>query len=258
MLIRAVTFDCWGTLIADRDMSRSMARRAQAIADASGGHLSMDEARAVMDRAWQVHHDAWVGGAHYGSDGMARFCAEVLGAEDESVVERLCVAFEEASVDGEVFALPGARDALVALREAGIRTALVCDTGFTPGRLVRRFLGEFGFLDHLEFLAFSNEVGVPKPDARIFRAALDAIDTRPEHAVHVGDLRRTDVAGAKAVGMRAIRITAVNDTGTVAGQPGGVAARLAPPRERELPEADVVIGSYDEFLDALRRLGAAV
>jgi FMN phosphatase YigB (HAD superfamily) len=227
-MIRAVTFDCWGTLIADHDMSRAMARRAAALVDASGGALSVDDARALMDRAWREHHDAWVSGSQFGSEGMARFCASVLGLDGE-VVGSLCMAFEEASVDGECYPLDGALDSLRALREAGIRTALVCDTGFTPGRLVRSFLERFGLLPYLEFLAFSDEVGVPKPHPRMFERALDGLGVPSAAAAHVGDLRFTDVAGARAAGMLAIRFTAAADD----SEPG--------------PEGDHVIGSYEEL-----------
>jgi FMN phosphatase YigB (HAD superfamily) len=82
----------------------------------------------------------------------------------------------------------------------------VCDTGFSPGRVVRQLLLRTGLLDLLEVQAFSDEVGVPKPDPRIFEHALGALDATPASALHVGDLRRTDIAGARRIGMRTVRI----------------------------------------------------
>ena len=105
-------------------------------------------------------------------------------------------------------ALEGAVDTLQLLRAAGIRTALVCDAGFTPGRIVRDFLDEHGLLEHLEFCAFSNEVGVPKPDPRSSTSRSRRSTPRPTHAAHVGDLLRTDVYGARSIGMKTVRITA--------------------------------------------------
>ena len=60
-------------------------------------------------------------------------------------------------------------------------------------------------------LAFSDEVGAPKPDPRCFLAAIEPLGAEPKHVLHVGDLRRTDVAGARALGMRTARIRARND-----------------------------------------------
>ena len=45
---------------------------------------------------------------------------------------------------------------------------------------------------------------VKKPDPEIFRRALGALKIRPEEAVFVGDNPESDIAGAKAVGMKTI------------------------------------------------------
>ena len=236
-MIRAVTFDCWGTLLTDRDFARATSSRVHALLEHADGRLTIEQASELLDRAWHTHYDQWVSGCHYGSEGMADYCVTELGAPAE-MAARLCAAFEDAAAAGDVEALPGAADTLKHLREAGIRTALVCDTGFTPGRMVRRFLSHLGLDVHLEFLAFSNEVGVPKPHERMFRAALDALDTEPGYAVHVGDLRRTDIAGAQAIGMRTVRIRAVTDD-----------------TDDAHPEADVLVDHHDEIPDVLRSLG---
>lgn len=55
-------------------------------------------------------------------------------------------------------------------------------------------------------ILISGEIGVPKPDPRIFRAALDQLGVGPREAALVGDSRPRDVAGARATGMRAIQI----------------------------------------------------
>jgi hypothetical protein len=77
---------------------------------------------------------------------------------------------------------------------------------FSPGRVVRRLLDRAGLLALLEVQAFSDEVGVPKPERRIFERALAGLGSAPGAALHVGDLRRTDVAGARELGMRTVRI----------------------------------------------------
>jgi putative hydrolase of the HAD superfamily len=257
--MRAVTFDCWGTLISDRGFEQAMAGRVQALSDAAG----IDEVAAadLLDRAWREHHAAWLDTKQYGSAGMARFCTTELGITDAEVCERLQDAMEEAGHLGSQFALAGAVDSLRTLRAAGIRTALVCDAGFTPGRIVREFLDEHGLLEHLEFCAFSNEVGAPKPDPSIFLAALAAIDTAPEDAVHVGDLLRTDVLGARRLGMATVRITQIADDALrgfswdpnagLGDQGRGEGPKATSPYD----DADEVVSSHAELPAALRRLG---
>jgi putative hydrolase of the HAD superfamily len=51
-----------------------------------------------------------------------------------------------------------------------------------------------------DFLVFSQDVGVEKPDPRIFHAACEAACCAPSELMHVGDSIASDVAGANAVG----------------------------------------------------------
>jgi putative hydrolase of the HAD superfamily len=59
-------------------------------------------------------------------------------------------------------------------------------------------------LPWLEFVLDSSEVGVEKPDPRIFRLALERAGLAPDEAVYVGDIYSIDVLGARAAGMGAV------------------------------------------------------
>jgi putative hydrolase of the HAD superfamily len=232
--VAGVTFDCWGTLIFDRpdpDGTSALDLRVAAVARIC--ELDEERAREVLADAWTRHFDAWHALESYGSPGMARFCLDAAGLDGTSRHAELTEAFEEASSALGVQVVAGAPEALEEVRRAGRPTALVCDTGFSPGRVVRRILTDKGFGELLDVLAFSDEVGVPKPDARMFRHALDGIGVGSGEAVHVGDLRRTDIAGARALGMGTIRFKGVYDD------------------DSEHPDADVVIGSMTELPTAL-------
>jgi putative hydrolase of the HAD superfamily len=52
----------------------------------------------------------------------------------------------------------------------------------------------------------SHVVGSAKPDPGIFRTALEATGARPERTVHVGDSLRTDVQGARGVGITPLHL----------------------------------------------------
>jgi putative hydrolase of the HAD superfamily len=58
----------------------------------------------------------------------------------------------------------------------------------------------------VDFIVISAEVGVRKPDPRIFRMALDKAGVRPEEAIHVGDLPEEDAEGARRAGVRPVLI----------------------------------------------------
>jgi HAD superfamily hydrolase (TIGR01509 family) len=65
-------------------------------------------------------------------------------------------------------------------------------------------LAFLGMTDLVDALITSEEVGVPKPDPRIFAVALKRLGARPEETVLVGDNWRADVLGALAVGIRPV------------------------------------------------------
>ena len=74
--------------------------------------------------------------------------------------------------------------------EQHLRDAGVCQVGPGAGASVSAVID-------------SAQVGAEKPDARIFRAALDAVGVAPDRAVHVGDSVWFDVQGALAAGLNA-------------------------------------------------------
>ena len=67
-------------------------------------------------------------------------------------------------------------------------------------------LQDVGLLGLLDAVITSAAVGARKPDARVFRAALEAAGCSAAEALHVGDSAAEDVAGARAAGIRALRI----------------------------------------------------
>jgi HAD superfamily hydrolase (TIGR01549 family) len=105
--------------------------------------------------------------------------------------------------------LDGAPAALDTLRDAGLRLALVSNA--EP--LLRRKLAELGLADRFDHLAISGELGVEKPDPRIFRDALDALGTSVDRAIHVGDLYEVDVVGARRIGMAAVLVDVADLSG---------------------------------------------
>jgi putative hydrolase of the HAD superfamily len=93
--------------------------------------------------------------------------------------------------------------ALDRVRAAGIRTALVSDAGADDVECWQRS----PLRERLDAIVFSYQVGVRKPDPRIYERALDAIDVRPGSAIFVGDGGSDEHRGARAVGMKTVLVT---------------------------------------------------
>lgn len=65
-------------------------------------------------------------------------------------------------------------------------------------------LADCGLTDLIDFMVTSQETGSPKPEAAIFREALDRGDAMPSEAVMVGDDWHVDVLGARRCGIRPV------------------------------------------------------
>jgi len=235
--LRAVTFDCWQTLLVDRNLDAARELRTAALVEAAaarGIEVGAEAALAAIRTAHGRHVELWASGTGSGSPEMASWALASLGIADPALATALGRRFEDAGLAGDVEPLPGAGETLVALAQRGVRLALVCDTGFSGGRIVRQFLARVGLLEALEIQVFSDEVGVPKPHRRMFEAALRPLGVDPADTVHVGDLRPTDVAGGRGVGMGTVRLRAAHDDRSVH------------------PEADAVADSHAHLQELLR------
>jgi epoxide hydrolase-like predicted phosphatase len=68
---------------------------------------------------------------------------------------------------------------------------------------LRDYIQRNSFEDAFDSIVISAEVGLVKPDAAIFRMALDRVGTAPEGAVMVDDFPE-NIAAAKALGMHGV------------------------------------------------------
>jgi putative hydrolase of the HAD superfamily len=68
----------------------------------------------------------------------------------------------------------------------------------------REKLQSTGLESAFDAILISGELGIAKPDPRIFHLALDKLGVPAEAAWHIGDTPATDVAGARAAGITAI------------------------------------------------------
>ncbi|MDQ0379306.1 HAD-IA family hydrolase [Amycolatopsis thermophila] len=92
-------------------------------------------------------------------------------------------------------------DAVDTLRHRGIRTALLSNADGSRGGLAR----------HFDALVFSGEVGIAKPDPRVFRLTAERLGLPATGCVMVDD-SRANIDGATAAGMVGVHHTSVPDT----------------------------------------------
>ena len=215
-MLTAVTFDLWQTLIVDTPEGLQQARaervRGMTAVLAREGHVAND---AAVGRAYETVGERlgnlWAEQRDLGSRGQVRMLLEALELAERVPTDGPAMdALDEAYRLPILAALPlanaGAREVLEVFSRRGLRLALICNTGRTPGSMLRLVLDRLGLKAYLRVLTFSDEVGLRKPHPEIFRRTLAALGVSPCEAAHVGDDVTTDVAGARGVGMQAIHL----------------------------------------------------
>ena len=213
--IAAVTFDYWNTLVHEDPFHMRDLRQTRWLGLLEDAGFAVDWAQlvAAFESSWVRYVERWHADEQYRAVDAAEHVLEVLGLTVRDDVRAL---LHEAFVDMELRAqlrlAPGIEECLAALSGAGIRIGIVCDVGMTPSVQLRRHLERHGILDRFDHWSFSDEVGRYKPSPVIFEHALAGLGgIAPAAAAHVGDLRRTDIAGAKAMGMTAVRYLGISD-----------------------------------------------
>jgi putative hydrolase of the HAD superfamily len=215
-MLKAVTFDLWQTLILDTPEGLRQAR-----ADRIGGvHAALVRHGVAVDplhvgEAYDAVgtklEEIWLTRRDVGSRGQVRLLLESLGLDERVPREGPLVdALDDAYCHPILSALPvaneGAEEVLKVLQGRGMRLGLICNTGRTPGKMLRLVLERLALASHLHILTFSDEVGLRKPHPEIFRHTLSALGVAAAEAAHVGDDAMTDVAGARGIGMRAVHL----------------------------------------------------
>lgn len=112
----------------------------------------------------------------------------------------------------------GTVDAVAGLAEAGYALGCITNT-LADGQAIRAMLRRYGFEALMRSVVVSSEEGWRKPHPALFEKALRDIGVAASEAVFVGDSPLHDIAGAKAVGMRAVLTTQYVERRPVPGVP---------------------------------------
>lgn len=93
---------------------------------------------------------------------------------------------------------PNVKSVLDSLSAKGLRLGVISnwDSSAKP------ILASCGLLDRFEAVLISSEVGISKPDERIFRLAVQRTGVDPSRCLYVGDNYYDDAVGASSIGMR--------------------------------------------------------
>ena len=218
MSIRAVTFDAYGTLLRNEDLT-VIPRRI--VAD-HGLSVSTDD----VLRTWvDLYHEAT-------QRAPFQTLREIEGHNMRRLLRRLGVVADAApyvdlffQVTTKVELYPEALEVLNAL--GPVRSAIVSNAD-------HEHVAAWKFKWPVQFVLISEAVQAYKPDPLVFRRALQQLGLEPHEVLHVGDSDIDDVGGAKAAGLR---VAWLNRNGR--------------PRRPQVPAPDYEIRDLTELLPFL-------
>jgi HAD superfamily hydrolase (TIGR01549 family) len=240
-MIKAITFDFWNTLYKAAPYAAGLRRifllnlfaRNQIDVDEAQIDAAEDVSRREWNRVWREEYRT-----PPASDWVRWMLDELLITLPPADFDALADYYDRSLLDADPgpTLIDGAAETIKRL--AGrYRLGVISDSGLSIGNTLRQFLKRDGLLDCFTCTTFSDEVGVSKPHARIFQVTLDRLEARPHEAMHLGDLTHSDIAGAKAIGMGAVRLTANYDDANRSVEP------------------DAIMNSYAEFERWLAKQG---
>lgn len=195
--LRVLFFDAGNTLVF-ADLERTLAPLAglglrpaqeQLYAAERAAKKRLDAARAANPEDRSVDQQVW--------DNYYAHLLEDLGAPDPVLRAALVAATRQSAHWSRV--RPGTRAALERLARR-FRLGVIANSDGHIAELLHRV----GLGDCFASFTDSTLAGFEKPDARIFRAALDSLAARPEESLFVGDIYSVDYMGAQSVGMGAV------------------------------------------------------
>lgn len=205
--LRAVFFDVGNTLLyaepSVSEVCRQVLAEAGHVRDLSAIDAYMPLVDAYYEERYAEDDAFWTDEERTSSVwvGMYSLLCRELGIEAEAVDIARRV-YDEFGRPDRWAAYADVRPAFERLRGRGLRLGIISNW---DSRLVRLLVG-LGFGDVLDDIISSADVGLHKPDPRIFELACGRLGVAPHEAAHIGDHHYADVLGASAVGMRAVLI----------------------------------------------------
>ncbi|GAB1370636.1 HAD family hydrolase [Candidatus Kapaibacterium sp.] len=212
MKIQLITIDFWNTLFDSSNGIKRNAVRQHVFAEEIAKldvKVSHDKFSEAVQASWEFFNNIWM------NQQRTPETIETIGylwsylnlPHNDNSIQRVAKSFAESILDYPPSLMENSFETLSNLKSRGYKLGLISDTGFTPGSILKMVMQNAGVLDLFDAFSFSDETGVSKPHEKAYTTILDQLSIEPMNSLHIGDIEKTDIVGAKKVGMRAIRFS---------------------------------------------------
>jgi putative hydrolase of the HAD superfamily len=263
--VKGITFDVWETMLFEKsgDGEQRNLARCRNVSQALhklGVEVSVEQVASALDKtvallleAWKenrdlTHVDQLRALIRFAWKGSAKIKSEWLRELSDAYVSPIHEVPPYLNPD-----IRGVLESLSGEKQLGI----VCNTGITPGFALMEFLSRQKVAEYFDAMIFSDEVGIRKPEPKIFRLAARKLGVKPNETVHIGDNIRCDVWGAKLAGFKAIHLAGIEGRDKIAEEDPKslvkISRSLGILRGPRMP-ADQTITVLGKAIEAIRKI----
>ncbi len=218
-MFKAITFDYWQTLYADTQENWEN-RQAIRIENChqyltkQGYSCTTSNIAVGLDNAYRVAMTCWYEHKGVSVDTCILALAESLELSfDKAEIDALVDCLGKAFMASPPVLIQHVKPVLARLSEQ-YSLGIISDSALSPGKYVRHLMQRDNIYQYFSAFTFSDETERTKPEVVQFTSTLKQLNAKPEEAVHVGDIVRTDIVGAKNAEMKAIRFAGFNKSET--------------------------------------------
>ncbi|MBI5323943.1 MAG: HAD family hydrolase [Ignavibacteriae bacterium] len=245
MAIKVITIDFWNTLF---DSSGGNERNNYRLAafikevDKYGIQFKAEDFNEAIKKSWEYFNNIWKNDMRTPSpfESAEFFWKNLNLPYDNDSIKTLSEEFGNAILVHQPKLINGVKESLKILN-MNYKLGIVSDTGFSPGTVLRQLMENNSIIEYFDTFSFSDETGVSKPHPKAFMTVLNLFGSRPDEALHIGDIEQTDIEGAKKLGMKAIRFK------------GDTSYALTPERP-EYTIADAEAENWNEILKIIDKI----
>ena len=216
-MVKAITFDFWQTLYADtlenwkrRQVIR--VKKCHNYLNSQGHSCEISQVETGMDDAYNVVMSQWH--QHIGvsvETCMMTFAETLEITLDETEIAAIIECLGSAFLASPPVLIQHIKPVLANLSEL-YPMGIISDSALTPASYARQLMERDDILQYFSAFTFSDETAHTKPEVGQFHATLKKLNAEPAESVHIGDIVRTDIVGAKNAGMKAIRFAGINNS----------------------------------------------
>jgi len=208
-MIKVITIDFWNTLFDSSNGTKRNAQRQHVLFEEIakfGIDVSNSDYEKALKASWEFFNNIWMNEQRtpMTEETIVFFWNYLNLPYDNQGIQKVANVFKESIIDYPPQLIDGCKEFLSQFHSK-FKIGLISDTGFTPGSILKKLMELNNIEQYFSAYSFSDETGVSKPHAKAFSTILEQFEIIPQEAIHIGDIEKTDIIGAKSFGMKAIR-----------------------------------------------------